>query len=190
MIADRQVVASAELIQQFIKTPQISQASAPLQPQPAPLTPQVSVPRQQFQTNLHQVLPQNSFNLLNTNNFQAFDAQFGGSVPTNPGASQLASSIFAQPQTALLQGRDVLVNPRNGFQATPVQPGQAFKQQTAPQQVFQQQAAPQQVFQQAGRSIQQAAPQFTNQNFQPASFSGHPASDINLQTGSFNLRTG
>merc|ERR1712123_69978 len=193
VIADQQVIAVAEPIQvsqQFIQTPRVSQAFAPLQPQTAPLTPQVPVPRQQFQTNPQQVLPQNSFNLLSTNNFQAFDAQFGGSVPTNPGASQLASSIFAQPQTALLQGRDVLVNPQNGFQATPFQPGQAFQQQAAPQQVFQQQAVPQQVFQQAGRSFQQAAPQFTNQNFQPASFSGHPASDINLQTGSFNLRTG
>merc|ERR1712123_316787 len=169
-------------------------AAAPLQPQPVPLTPQVPVPRQQFQTNPQQVLPQNSFNLLSTNNFQAFDAQFGGSVPTNPGASQLASSIFAQPQTALLQGRDVLVNPRNGFQATPLQPGQAFQQQAAPQQVFQQQAAPQQAFQQQAvpQQIfqQQAASQFSNQNFHPASFAGHPASDINLQTGSFNLRTG
>merc|ERR1712123_351624 len=158
VIADQQVIAAAEPIQvsqQFIQTPQVSQASSPLQPQTAPLTPQVPVPRQQFQTNPQQVLPQNSFNLLSTNNFQAFDAQFGGSVPTNPGASQLASSIFAQPQTALLQGRDVLVNPQNGFQATPLQPGQAFQQQAAPQQVFQQQAAPQQVFQQAGRSFQQ-----------------------------------
>merc|ERR1712123_176356 len=166
VIADQQVIAAAEPIQhsqQLIPTPQVSQAAAPLQPQPATLTPQVPVQRQQFQTNPQQVLPQNSFNLLNTNNFQTFDAPFGGSVPTNPGASQLASSIFAQPQTALLQGRDVLVNPRNGFQATPLQPGQAFQQQAAPQQVFQQQAAPQQVFQQAGRSIQQAAPQFTNQ---------------------------
>merc|ERR1712123_420631 len=193
VIADQQVIAAAEPIQhsqQLIPTPQVSQAAAPLQPQPATLTPQVPVQRQQFQTNPQQVLPQNSFNLLSTNNFQAFDAQFGGSVPTNPGASQLASSIFAQPQTALLQGRDVLVNPQNGFQATPLQPGQAFQQQATPHQVFQQQAAPQQVFQQAGRSIQQAAPQFTNQNLQPASFAGHPASDINLQTGSFNLRTG
>jgi len=193
VIEDQQVIAAAEPIQpsqQFIQTPHISQASDPLQPLPAPLTPQVPVPRQQFQTNPQQVLSQNSFNLLKTNNFQAFDAQFGGSVPTNPGASQLASSIFAQPQTALLQGRDGLVNPQNGFQATPLQPGQAFQQQAAPQQVFRQQAAPHQVFQQAGRSIQQAAPQFSNQNFQSASFSGHPASDINLQTGSFNLRTG
>merc|ERR1712123_64208 len=156
VIADQQVIAAAEPIQpsqQFIQTPQVSEASTPLQPQPAPLTPQVPIPRQQFQTNPQQVLPQSSFNLLNTNNFQAFDAQFGGSVPTNPGASQLASIIFAQPQTALLQGRDVLVNPQNGFQATPLQPGQAFQQQAAPQQVFQQQAALQQVFQ------QQAAPQ-------------------------------
>merc|ERR1711892_1531493 len=95
VIADQQVIAVAEPIQpsqQFIQTNQVSQASAPLQPQPAPLTPQVPIPRQQFQTNPQQVLPQTSSNLLNTNNFQAFDAQFGGSVPTNPGASQLASS--------------------------------------------------------------------------------------------------
>merc|ERR1712123_226330 len=178
VIADQQVIAAAEPIQhsqQLIPTPQVSQAAAPLQPQPVPLTPQVPVPRQQFQTNPQQVLPQNSFNLLSTNNFQAFDAPFGGSVPTNPGASQLASSIFAQPQTAFQQ------------QAAPQQ---VFQQQAGPQRVFQQQSSPQQVFQQAGRSIQQAARQFSNQNFQPASFSGHPASDINLQTGSFNLRTG
>merc|ERR1712123_105924 len=178
VIPDQQVVAAAEPIQhsqQLIPTPQVSQAAAPLQPQPAPLTPQVPVQRKQFQTNPQPILPQNSFNLLNTNNFQAFDAQFGGSVPTNPGASQLASSIFAQPQTAFQQ------------QAAPQQ---VFQQQAGPQRVFQQQSSPQQVFQQAGRSIQQAARQFSNQNFQPASFSGHPASDINLQTGSFNLRTG
>merc|ERR1712066_778096 len=104
----------------------------------------------------------------NTQNFQAFDAQFGGSVPTNPGASQLASSIFAQPQTALLQGRDVLVNPQNGFQTTPVQAGQVFQQ---PGQV------PQQRFQQAGRVVPQAA---SGGNIPAVSFSGHPASDINL----------
>merc|ERR1711874_209572 len=52
-------------------------------------------------------------------------------------------------------------------------------QQGAPQQAFQQ-AAPQQVFQ----------PQLSSQNIPAVSFSGHPASDINLQTGSFNLRTG
>eukprot|EP00090_Calanus_glacialis_P028223 TRINITY_DN453_c0_g1_i3.p1 TRINITY_DN453_c0_g1~~TRINITY_DN453_c0_g1_i3.p1 ORF type:complete len:612 (-),score=183.25 TRINITY_DN453_c0_g1_i3:94-1887(-) len=156
--------------QHFIQTPQVSQPSvplqpsAPLQPQPIPQTPQIPIQRQQFPNRAQQVLPQNSFNLLNTNNFQAFDAQFGGSVPTNPGASQLASSIFARPQTALLQGRDVLVNTQNGFQG--------------------------QVFQPAGRTSQQAVPQFSNQNIQPASFSGHPASDINLQTGAFNLRTG
>merc|ERR1712228_1084124 len=55
--------------------------------------------------------------------FQAFDAQFGGSVPTNPGASQLSSSIFTQPGTSLLQGRDVLVSPQNNFQTTPVRSG-------------------------------------------------------------------
>merc|ERR1712123_354551 len=76
VIPDQQVIAAAEPIQpsqQFISTPQVSQASAPLQPQPAPLTPQVPVQRKQFQTNPQPILPQNSFNLLNTNNFQAFD---------------------------------------------------------------------------------------------------------------------
>merc|ERR1719320_998189 len=157
------------------------QPSVAVQPQATPLAPQVPAITQQFQTSPQQVLPQNSFNLLNTKNFQAFDAQFGGSVPTNPGASQLASNIFAQPQTALLQGRDVLVNPQNGFQTTQLQSGQFFQQ---PQQTFQQtgriapQAAPQSVF-------QQPAPQFPS-----VSFTGHPASDINLQTGAFNLKTG
>merc|ERR1712025_1030889 len=41
---------------------------------------------------------QNSFSLLNTNNFQAFDAQFGGAVPSNPGAANLNSNIFSRPQ--------------------------------------------------------------------------------------------
>ena len=57
----------------------------------------------------------NSFNLLNSNNFAAFDAQFGGSVPTNPGACQLTSNIFAQPGSRLLQGNDVVVNPTSVF---------------------------------------------------------------------------
>merc|ERR1719483_844521 len=205
----QQAVQAPQRFQQAVQVPQRFQPASPLRTQPTPQVQQNPIPTHSV-NGQQQVLSQNPFNLLNTNNFHAFDAQFGGSVPTNPGASRLSSSIFAQPQTALLQGRDVLVNPRNGFQATPLQPGQAFQQQdapqqvfqqqaaptqafqqqAAPQQVFQQQAAPQQVFQQAGRSIQQAAPQFTNQNFQPASFSGHPATDINLQTGSFNLRTG
>jgi len=142
-------------IQQPIQTPQRFQPTGPLQTQPTPQVPQIPILSQPQSVNSpQQVLSQNPFNLLNTNNFHAFDAQFGGSVPTNPGASQLASGIFAQPQTALLQGRDVLVNPQNGFQA-PIQS--------------------QQVFQPAA---------------QPATLSGHPANDINLQTGAFNLRTG
>merc|ERR1712123_7544 len=76
VIPDQQLIAEAEPIQpfqQFIPTPQVSQAAAPLQPQPGPLTLQVPVQRKQFQTNPQPILPQNSFNLLNTNNFQAFD---------------------------------------------------------------------------------------------------------------------
>jgi len=180
VIEDQQIIA-ARPVQPVPQINHSPQPSAAIQPQATPLPPQVPAITQQFQTSPQPVLPQNSFNLLNTKNFQAFDAQFGGSVPTNPGASQLASNIFAQPQTALLQGRDVLVNPQNGFQTTQLQSGQFFQQ---PQQTFQQtgriapQAAPQAVF-------QQAAPQFPS-----VSFTGHPASDINLQTGAFNLKTG
>merc|ERR1711881_155496 len=199
VIEDQQIIsAAAKPVQPPPQVNQFPQPSAPIQPQVTSLSPQAPAPAitQQFQTGPpQQVLPQNSFNLLNAKNFQAFDAQFGGSVPTNPGASQLASSIFAQPQTALLQGRDVLVNPQNGFQTTPVQAGQVFQQ---PGQV------PQQRFQEAGRVVPQAAPQAAPQavftqatpqfssggNIPSVSFSGHPASDINLQTGSFNLRTG
>merc|ERR1719320_1441301 len=180
VIADQKIIA-ARPVQPAPQVNNSPQPSAAVQPQATSLTPQAPAITQQFQTSPQQVLPQNSFNLLNTKNFQAFDAQFGGSVPTNPGASQLASNIFAQPQTALLQGRDVLVNPQNGFQTTQLQSGQFFQQ---PQQTFQQtgriapQAAPQSVF-------QQPAPQFPS-----VSFTGHPASDINLQTGAFNLKTG
>merc|ERR1711887_63065 len=180
VIEDQQIIA-ARPVQPVPQINHSPQPSAAIQPQATPLPPQVPAITQQFQTSPQQVLPQNSFNLLNTKNFQAFDAQFGGSVPTNPGASQLASNIFAQPQTALLQGRDVLVNPQNGFQNTQLQSGQFFQQ-------------PQQTFQQTGRIAPQAAPQAVfqqpAQQFPSVSFTGHPASDINLQTGAFNLKTG
>merc|ERR1712106_806509 len=45
---------------------------------------------------------QSQFGLLNTNNFQSFDAQFGGAVPVNPGSANLNSNIFTRPQ---LQGQ-------------------------------------------------------------------------------------
>merc|ERR1719317_742869 len=180
VIADQQIIA-ARPVQPAPQVNNSPQPSAAVQPQATSLTPQAPAITQQFQTSPQQVLPQNSFNLLNTKNFQAFDAQFGGSVPTNPGASKLASNIFSQPQTALLQGRDVLVNPQNGFQTTQLQSGQFFQQ-------------PQQTFQQTGRIAPQAAPQSAFQQpgpqFPSVSFTGHPASDINLQTGAFNLKTG
>merc|ERR1740124_1702129 len=149
-----QRVQTPQQFQQAVQAPQRFQPAAPLRTQPTPQVQQTPIPTHSV-NGQQQVLSQNPFNLLNTNNFQAFDAQFGGSVPTNPGASRLSSSIFARPETALLQGNDVLVSPQNSFQARPVQSGQQF---------------------------QPAA--------QSASFSGHPANDINLQTGSFNLRTG
>ena len=73
--------------------------------QPATSAPSIPVPSQP------QFLNNPNFNLLNPSNFQAFDAQFGGSVPSNPGSSQVSSNIFTQPGTSLLQGRDVVVNP-------------------------------------------------------------------------------
>merc|ERR1711971_768178 len=87
-----------------------TQAPAPLSVnrfQPA-ATPQ-SLPASQPQFN--------SFNLLNTNNFAAFDAQFGGAAPLNNGngVTQLSSNIFAQPGSRLLQGNDVIVNAPSVF---------------------------------------------------------------------------
>merc|ERR1719382_604921 len=175
VIADQQFIAPVKPVQSSPQGNLSPQPFVATQPQATPLAPQVPSLPQQLQPRQQQVLPQRSLNLLNTQNFQAFDAQFGGSVPTNPGASQLASSIFAQPQTALLQGRDVLVNPQNNFQATPVQQGQLFQpagrtvQQAAPQQVFQQ-AAPQQAFQQAAPQ-QVFQPQLSSQNIPAVSFS-------------------
>merc|ERR1712106_659742 len=180
-------------IQQPIQTPQRFQPTAPLQTQPTPQVPQIPIPAQpQRINNQQQVLSQNPFNLLNTNNFNAFDAQFGGSVPTNPGASQLTSDIFSQPQTALLQGRDVLVNPQNNFQGTPIQT-QQFQATSIQTQQFQATPIQTQQFQATPIQTQQFQPaptQFSNVNVPSASFSGHPANDINLQTGAFNLRTG
>ena len=105
----------------------------PQQPQAAPAAnrfqPQAAAPQQQA----------GSFNLLNPSNFQAFDAQFGGSVPSNNARPVSASNIFAQPQGALLQGRDVLVNPFSGQQQPSVfgQQQNLFGQQPATSNNFQ-----------------------------------------------------
>merc|ERR1711881_480546 len=90
VIEDQQIIsAAAKPVQPPPQVNPFEQPSAPIQPQVTSLSPQAPAPAitQQFQTGPQQVLPQNSFNLLNAKNFQAFDAQFGGSVPTNPGAS-------------------------------------------------------------------------------------------------------
>merc|ERR1712128_361341 len=106
---------------------------------------------------------QSQFGLLSTNNFQSFDAQFGGAVPVNPGSANLESNIFTRPQG---QGRQQF-------------PVRSQVQQQAQSQVpqFQTQNQP-------------AAPQFKQQPFfnVPSSrFLGHPADNINLNTGSFSL---
>ena len=93
------------------------------QPAAVPQSVPASQPQAQF----------NSFNLLNSNNFAAFDAQFGGAAPVNNGVSQLSSSnIFAQPGSRLLQGNDVIVNAPSvfgGFGQTNFQSG-AFNVRT------------------------------------------------------------
>merc|ERR1711981_911703 len=106
--------------QQFSSQPS-TQAPAPVNRfQPAAATQSVPASQPQF----------NSFNLLNTNNFAAFDAQFGGAAPINNGVTQLSSNIFAQPGSRLLQGSDVIVNAPSvfgGFGQTNFQSG-AFTQ--------------------------------------------------------------
>jgi hypothetical protein len=119
---------------------------------------------------------QNSFSLLNTNNFQAFDAQFGGAVPSNPGAANLNSNIFSRPQ---FQTPSQPQQPR--FQPQPVQ---RQPQQPQPQQAQFQPQTPQFQSQQPQQSI------FTNPNVPASRFTGHPASNIDLNTGSFSLQTG
>merc|ERR1719317_677073 len=86
VIADQQIIA-ARPVQPAPQVNNPPQPSAAVQPQATPLTPQVPAITQQFQTSPQQVLPQNSFNLLNTKNFQAFDAQFGGSTNQSWGFS-------------------------------------------------------------------------------------------------------
>merc|ERR1719317_704731 len=86
VIADQQIIA-ARPVQPVPQVNNSPQPSVAVQPQATPLTPQVPAITQQFQTSPQQVLPQNSFNLLNTKNFQAFDAQFGGSTNQSWGFS-------------------------------------------------------------------------------------------------------
>merc|ERR1719186_1649714 len=79
------------------------------QTRPSPKISQIPISTQPQSVNTqHQSLSQKPFNLLNTKNFKAFDAQFGGSVPTNPGAAQLTSSIFeATPIKTKLSSKPV-----------------------------------------------------------------------------------
>jgi len=113
---------------------------------------------------------QSQFGLLNTNNFQSFDAQFGGAVPVNPGSANLNSNIFTRPQV-------------QGQQQFPARsPVQQQVQSQVPQFQTQNQPAAPQLEQQ-----QQQQPVF---NVPSSRFFGHPADNINLNTGSFSLNTG
>merc|ERR1712083_1174246 len=70
------------------------------QPTQQTFQPQAAAPQQPTAAQAS-VFAGNPFNLINSNNnFAQFDAQFGGSVPEAPGAAQLSSQIFSQPQAA------------------------------------------------------------------------------------------
>jgi len=114
---------------------------------------------------------QSQFGLLNTNNFQSFDAQFGGAVPVNPGAANLNSNIFTRPQIQSQQGLPV----------------QSSLPQQVPPQVPQFQTQTQRIAPQPIQQQQQQQPVF---NVPSSRFLGHPADNIDLNTGSFSLNTG
>jgi len=87
LLANVNVKGKLKLSQLTVQTP------SRFKTRPLPKISQIPMTQPQSANN-QQVVSQKPFNLLNTKNFKAFDAQFGGSVPTNPGAAQLTSSIF------------------------------------------------------------------------------------------------
>jgi len=179
-----------------------------------------SVDRQQQQQKPQQIV-NNQFSSSFSSQLQAFDAQFGGSVPVSPGAAKLNSRIFSRPSSIAQQTQFAPQQPQQ-IQFVPQQPRQnqfATQQpqqtQFVPQQPQQNQFAQQQTqfVQQEPRfqsqqpqqsQFQPQQPQFQPQGTQfqsqqqtfsspivPASrFLGHPADNINLNTGSFSLQTG
>merc|ERR1719347_1292994 len=147
--------------QQTFQTPTAQfqpQQPTPIQ-QSAPLPPRINS------------ASQSQFGLLNTNNFQSFDAQFGGAVPVNPGAANLNSNIFTRPQIQSQQGLPV----------------QSSLPQQVPPQVPQFQTQTQRIAPQPIQQQQQQQPGF---NVPSSRFLGHPADNIDLNTGSFSLNTG
>merc|ERR1712128_198723 len=169
-----------------------------------------SVDRQQQQQKPQQIV-NNQFGSSFSSQLQAFDAQFGGSVPVSPGAAQLNSRIFSRPSSIAQQTQFAPQQP----QQTQFVPQQPQQNQFAPQQPQRTQFVPRQpqqnqFAQQQTRFVQQEPqfqpqqPQFQPQGTQfqsqqqtfsspivPASrFLGHPADNINLNTGSFSLQTG
>merc|ERR1712106_1232887 len=179
-----------------------------------------SVDRQQQQQKPQQIV-NNQFGSSFSSQLQAFDAQFGGSVPVSPGAAQLNSRIFSRPSSIAQQTQFAPQQP----QQTQFVPQQPQQNQFAPQQPQRTQFVPRQpqqnqFAQQQTRFVQQE-PQFQSQQpqqsqfqpqqpqFQPqgtqfqsqqqtfsspivpaSRFLGHPADNINLNTGSFSLQTG
>merc|ERR1712106_976531 len=148
-----------------------------------------------------QQIVNNQFGSSFSSQLQAFDAQFGGSVPVSPGAAQLNSRIFSRPSSIAQQTQFAPQQP----QQTQFVPQQSQQNQFAQQQTRFVQQEPQFQSQQPQQSqFQPQQPQFQPQGTQfqsqqqtfsspivPASrFLGHPADNINLNTGSFSLQTG
>merc|ERR1712106_47279 len=159
-----------------------------------------SVDRQQQQQKPQQIV-NNQFGSSFSSQLQAFDAQFGGSVPVSPGAAKLNSRIFSRPSSIAQQTQFAPQQP----QQTQFVPQQSQQNQFAQQQTRFVQQEPQFQSQQPQQSqFQPQQPQFQPQGTQfqsqqqtfsspivPASrFLGHPADNINLNTGSFSLQTG
>merc|ERR1712083_1124446 len=89
----------AQPTQQTFQPQPVQQQQQTFQPQQR-FQPQAAAPQQPTAAQAS-VFAGNPFNLINSNNnFAQFDAQFGGSVPEAPGAAQLSSQIFSQPQAA------------------------------------------------------------------------------------------
>merc|ERR1712128_234506 len=159
-----------------------------------------SVDRQQQQQKPQQIV-NNQFGSSFSSQLQAFDAQFGGSVPVSPGAAKLNSRIFSRPSSIAQQTQFAPQQP----QQTQFVPQQSQQNQFAQQQTrfvqqepqFQSQQPQQSLFQPQQSQFQPQGTQFQSQQqtfsspIVPASrFLGHPADNINLNTGSFSLQTG
>merc|ERR1712106_279189 len=128
-----------------------------------------SVDRQQQQQKPQQIV-NNQFGSSFSSQLQAFDAQFGGSVPVSPGAAKLNSRIFSRPSSIAQQTQFAPQQP----QQTQFVPQQSQQNQFAQQQTrfvqqepqFQSQQPQQSLFQPQQSQFQPQQPQFQPQGTQ------------------------